>query len=95
LLTRDQAVKPTPIPDILSGIALAVRLLRTAVWGRVGRDGRIGVRMNRSGVTQEELSRRSGCTQQFLSEILNGRRRWPEGMLGRAKTHLNAKEGQV
>jgi len=51
---------------------------------RVG-DGRIGERMSRSGVTQEELSEHLGCTQKFLSKVLNGRRAWPEGMRERRR----------
>jgi len=59
-----------------------------------GGDGRIGQRMSRGGVTQEELSGHLGCTQQFLSKVLNGKRSWPEGMLERAKAYLEAKERQ-
>jgi transcriptional regulator with XRE-family HTH domain len=49
--------------------------------------------MSRSGVSQEELSGHLGCTQQFVSKVLNGRRGRPEGMPERAKAYLKAKEG--
>ena len=65
--------------------------------GQAGEDcgeGRISERMSRSGVTQEELSEHLGCTQQFLSKVLNGLRRWPEGMRERAEAYLEEKEGQ-
>ena len=54
-------------------------------------EGRIAEKMSRSGVTQAELAGHLGCTQQFLSKGLNGRRSWPEGMLGRAEAYLEAK----
>ncbi|MGA2255530.1 MAG: hypothetical protein ABSG53_12775 [Thermoguttaceae bacterium] len=59
---------------------------------RGGADGRIGERMSRNEVTQAELSGHLGCTQQFLSKVRNGRRRWPEGVRERAKTYRKAKE---
>ena len=50
--------------------------------------------MSRSGVTQAELAGHLGCTQQSLSNVLNGRRSWPDGMTERAEACLKAKEGQ-
>lgn len=57
-------------------------------------DSRIDVLMERAGVTQTELGEYLGCTQQFLSKVLTGKRRWPQGMLERAEAYLVAKVGQ-
>ena len=43
-------------------------------------DGRIEGLMARAGVTQTELGEYLGCTQQFLSKVATGKRRWPQGM---------------
>ncbi len=59
-----------------------------------GGEGRIGERMSRNGVTQAELAGHLGCTQQFLSKVATGKRKWPVGMRERAEAYLREKEGQ-
>jgi hypothetical protein len=49
--------------------------------------------MDRAGVTQTELGEHLGCTQQFLSKVATGKRRWPQGMRERAEAYLKEKEG--
>ncbi len=43
-------------------------------------DDRLEGLMNRAGITQRELGEYLGCTQQFLSKVATGKRKWPQGM---------------
>ena len=54
-------------------------------------DGGIDVLMDRAGVTQSELGEYLGCTQQFLSKVATGKRKWPSGMRERAEAYLREK----
>jgi hypothetical protein len=57
-------------------------------------DCRFGELMSRAGVTQKELAGHLDCTQQFLSNIATGKRKWPRGMHERAEAYLKEKGGQ-
>ena len=57
-------------------------------------DDRLEGLMDRAGVTQTESGEYLGCTQQFLSKVATGKRKWPVGMRERAEAYLEAKEGQ-
>jgi hypothetical protein len=46
-------------------------------------------RMHKLGVTHRKLAEHLGCTQQFATPVLNGKRPWPAGMHDRAVAYLD------
>ncbi len=58
-------------------------------------DGGIEAMMERAGVTQTELGEHLGCTQQFLSKVATGKRRWPSGMREKAEAYLKETEKEA
>jgi hypothetical protein len=50
-------------------------------------------RMKRLGVTHQSLSEHLECSQQFVTQMLGGRRPWPEGLFERAERHLEELDG--
>jgi len=64
--------------------------------GVIEADGLLGddnvdlkVRMQRAGLTQDELARHLGVTKSFVSKVLKGRKQWPEGMRARAEAFMD------
>jgi hypothetical protein len=53
------------------------------------------LRMQGLKVTQEALGEHLGCSQQFVTKLLNRERPWPEGVYQRATAYLEALERQA
>ncbi len=46
------------------------------------------VRLQRAGLSQDDLARHLGKTKGFISQLLSGKKQWPEGMRERAEAFI-------
>jgi hypothetical protein len=48
----------------------------------------VRVRLQRAGLSQEDLARHLGVSKSFISKVLNGKKPWPEGMREQAEAFV-------
>jgi transcriptional regulator with XRE-family HTH domain len=58
--------------------------------GEVGVDLR--VRLQRAGLSQDDLARHLGKSKAFISQLLHGKKHWPAGMRKRAEAFIAAND---
>jgi hypothetical protein len=69
--------------DIPGGVTAATAPESGPLLGDPNLD--LKVRLHRAGLTQQNLARHLGVSAAFVSDVLNGKKHWPQGMRDRAE----------